>query len=175
MIITTSKIKALEPCEDSFNNFTKHYPDYNSDLINFLNLEDITYSDKVWVFVRLATHVQKVRWSILCAESVLQNFESMCPNDDRPRKAIEAAEAVAINPSEENRQAAYSAANAAYSAANSAYSAAYSAAHSATYSTANAAANAVYSAFSAAADSAAAEKAQEELNLLFMVEACRET
>jgi hypothetical protein len=32
-------------------------------------------------------------WAADCAEHVLLYFEKMCPEDDRPRKAIEAARA----------------------------------------------------------------------------------
>lgn len=203
MNITVSKIKALNPCGDRFNNFTTHYPDFNGSLRDFLNLDNITYSDKAWVFVRLATHVQNVRWSILCASSCLENFESLCPDDKRPRQAIEAADAFALNPSEENKIAARSAARSAADAADDASwsarsGAARSAAWPAAWSARSAAARSAF-AYSAsdyavdagnaalwaarsarlafaysAADSASSEAQQEELNLQFMVEACRE-
>jgi|SRR3989338_1718278 len=36
-------------------------------------------------------HGAWVLWAVLCAEHVLPYFEKKCPNDDRPRKAIEEA------------------------------------------------------------------------------------
>ena len=93
-----------------------------------------------------------------CAEHVLGIYERVCPKDDRPRKAIQAARDFANGLIDRN--AAHAAANAAYSAAEAAYSAAeaaYAAANAA-YSAAEAAhsaANAAYSAASYAASYAA--------------------
>lgn len=112
-----------------------------------------------WSEMRL---VKKYKWTkkdsvslaIYSAELVLENFERKYPNDDRPRKAIEAAKAVLKNDTEENRSAAWSAAKSvaesAWSAAGSArsaWSAAKSAAESAAWS---AAGSAWYAAGSAA-------------------------
>ena len=93
------------------------------------------------------------------AEDCLHIFEKEYPDDDRPRKAIEATRKYALDPTHGNKQAAYSANSAAYSAAYSAYSAnsaaysaaysAYSAAYSAARSAANSARSAAYSANSA--------------------------
>lgn len=148
MKINHANIKALKPCDSRYENFKKHYPDFDSDLKEFLYLEEIKYSDKVWVFTRLATKEQNIKWAIMCAESVLQHFETKYPQVLQPRAALEAAEAYVLNPTEENKKAAADAANAAANAANAAY-----------------AANA------ANADYAAAKKQQEQLNLMFMIEA----
>ena len=93
-----------------------------------------------------------------CAEHVLGIYERVCPKDDRPRKAIQAARDFANGLIDRN--AAHAAANAAYSAAEAAYSAdaAYAAnaqccrnAYSADYSAASyAASSAAYSAAEAA-------------------------
>jgi hypothetical protein len=56
--------------------------------------------------------------AIQCAEIVLHIFEKKYPNDDRPRKAIEAARACLANPTEENKQAAVNAATNAEDAAD---------------------------------------------------------
>lgn len=88
-------------------------------------------------------HVLNVRLAIWCATQVLSEFESRFPNDDRPRKAIEAAESWADCPCDEHREAARyayananAAANASYDYATAAYAAAYAA--NATYATATA-------------------------------------
>ena len=100
-----------------------------------------------------------VALAIFAARACLKNFEDAYPDDNRARKAIEAAEAYQNDPSEKNRSAARSAAesaarSAARSAAESAWSAAESAesaARSAARSAAESAAeSAVWSAWSAA-------------------------
>ena len=58
-----------------------------------------------------------VALSIFAAEMVLGNFEKVYPDDDRPRKAIEAARNYLDSPTEKNRSAAWSAWSAAESAA----------------------------------------------------------
>jgi hypothetical protein len=55
------------------------------------------------------TKKDSVSLSIYSAELVLNNFEKLYPDDDRPRKAIEAAKKVLENDTEENRSAARSA------------------------------------------------------------------
>jgi hypothetical protein len=75
----------------------------------------------------------QVAFAILCAESVLQHYEDKFPNDDRPRKAIEAAKqylktklaAYAAAADAAADAAAYAAA--AYAADAAAYAAAYAA------------------------------------------------
>ena len=87
------------------------------------------------------TKKDSIALSIYSAELCLKNFEKEYPNDDRPRKAIEAAKAVLEKGTKKNRDAAWSAAeSAAWSAAESAagsarsaWSAARSAAESAAY------------------------------------------
>jgi hypothetical protein len=181
-------IAKLEPCESRFNNYLSYYKDFDGTLEEFLALDNITYSDKVWVFVKIADKFQLLRWSYLCAESVLHIFETKYPNDNRPRQSLDAKLKYINKPTKDNlidwdnsRNAAYAAyaatdayaANAAYAAA-AAYAyddaAAYTAyaayaADAATYATA-AAANAAdtYAA-------ATAREAQQDLNLLFIIEA----
>ena len=116
-----------------------------------------------WLIVRIMEYKQQyVSYAIYAAEQVIDNFEKEYPNDKRPREAIEAAKKCIENPTEENKNAAYCAADRAYCAADradSAYSAAYSAyrADSAAYCAADRAYRAAYSAYRAAdsADSAA--------------------
>lgn len=108
MKITLNKLKKLEPCEDRLNNFLQYYPKFFGSLKQFIELENITYNDKVWAATKLFTKKQNVKWVILCAESVLYNFESVYPNNKRPRKAIEAAKKYLKNPSGKNKSAAWS-------------------------------------------------------------------
>ena len=103
------------------------------------------------------TKKDSIALSIYSAELCLKNFEKEYPNDDRPRKAIEAAKAVLEKGTKKNRDAAWSAAG----SARSAWSAARSAAESAGSATWSAAWFAAWSARSAAR-SAAYEKGLEK-------------
>jgi len=100
-----------------------------------------------WLAIRLMNKKQKVEFAIFTAELVLDIYEKKYPNDNKPRKAIDAAKNYLLNPSRKNINDAADAANAASAAAYSAYSAA-----SATY-------DAAYAAAAAAAASAAAYSA----------------
>ena len=70
-----------------------------------------------WTITRAMTHEQNVRYACFSALQSIENFERLFPDDDRPRKAIEAALKWADNPTEENKVAAESAAWSAESAA----------------------------------------------------------
>jgi len=187
MKINKDVIQKLNPCKDRIDNFITHYGTKDYTLKGFLSLDEITYTDKIWVVTKLFTQEQNVKWSIKCAESTLDNFEKLYPEDKRPRLALKAAYDFCIDPSDETRSAAWSAASsaasaarfaaayaaesAAWSAASAAESAAWSAARSAA-STARFAASAAESAASSA--SSAAELKQEELNLILMLDVYEE-
>ena len=100
-----------------------------------------------------------LRFSCVAARLCLKNFEAKYPNDDRVRKAIEAAEAYIKAPTEANRSAARSAESAAWSAESAARSAAWSAAWSAESAARSAARSAESAAWSAARSAASAESA----------------
>jgi hypothetical protein len=123
-----------------------------------------------WLIVRFMTHEQKVQYAIFAAEQVIDIYEKKYPNDDRPRKAIEAAKNYLKDKSLENKNAAYTTAtDAAYAAYAAADAAAYAAAAAdaayvaaaaadaadAAYVAAYAAAYAAYAAADAAYDAAA--------------------
>ena len=123
------------------------------------------------------------QFAILCAEAVLEYFEFKFPNDDRPRKAIEAAKAYIKNPNvaanavyeassaaADAADAADVAANAAHVAANAASSAAakaayvaYASAYAAAYAAADVAADVAYVAYAA---NKAANKATIDFSLM---------
>jgi hypothetical protein len=116
-----------------------------------------------WLIVRVLDKINCVRYAVFAAEQVLPIFEEEYPDDNRPRKAIEAAKAYIENPCEATSKAvvvAENAANAAWSARvmagkrTAAESAANAAAHAAesaaniftVYASAFAAANTAYAA-----------------------------
>ena len=156
MLITKDYLKSLSPCEDRYKHYLKHYKDFEGTLEAFLDLPELTHEDKKWVFVR---SIPKDRLRLVAAdfaERVLHIYESKYPNDDRPRKAIEAAR------SGDKNAAADAAAAAAYAAAAAAY--AYAAAADA--DAAAAAANAAYAAY--------ARKKEEQSQIEIMKRYARE-
>ena len=80
-----------------------------------------------WGVARLLDDDGKRAYAIYAAEQVLEIFEAKYPEDDRPRKAIEAAKAYLKDKTPENKNAAYAAAYAAYAAADAAHAAAHAA------------------------------------------------
>jgi hypothetical protein len=174
MKINKEIIEKLNPCKNRFDNFLEHYKDFDNNIEDFVLLENISYSDKIWVITNLFTKQQNVKFALKCASSVLHVFEEKYPNDKRPRKAINAAELYLKIIKENNKQLVYyaTAAYAAYAAAYAAYAAAAAAAAATAAYAADAAATAAYAA--AAAADAAYVAAQQELNLLFAVEIANE-
>ena len=79
------------------------------------------------------TKKDSVSLAIFSAKLVIEIYEKQHPNDDRPRKAIEAAVRYQKNPTKKNRLAANTAANAAHAAAYAAAYAATNAAYAAAY------------------------------------------
>lgn len=105
-------------------------------LKEFIELDNVTYNDKVSIVTNLFTKEQNIKWAILVAESVLHIFEDKYPNDKRPREAIEAAKRYLKHPSEENNETVeiavrYAECSAECSAGSTAGSAAWSAGYAA--------------------------------------------
>ena len=84
-------------------------------IIKSKNNEKLSWGS--WGIVRLMNHKQKIKYAIFAAEQVLSIFEEKYPNDNRPRKAIEAARNYLENPCKETADAAAYAADAAADAA----------------------------------------------------------
>jgi len=138
-MINLERIKALSPCKDRLDNFIKYYGNRELTYGQFMGLKNIAQSDKMWVAFRLMPK-ESIRLAAAdIAETVLALYESKYPNDNRPRKAIEAA-----------RSGDKNAANAAYAATAYAYAAATAATYAAAYAAATAATDAAYAAYAAA-------------------------
>lgn len=60
-------IKSLKPCADRYENYLKYYNDFDGQLEEFLDLENITYQDKIWVAVRLMPRFLAEVFAIDCA------------------------------------------------------------------------------------------------------------
>ena len=79
------------------------------ELVQKLMIED-KFRWANWLIVRLMTHEQKIQYAIFAARQVIEIYEKKNPVDNRPRKAIEAAEKYLKNPTAENKNAAADAA-----------------------------------------------------------------
>jgi hypothetical protein len=73
-----------------------------------------------WVIIRLFNDTQNRRYAIYAAEQVIHIYEKEYPNDNRPRKAIEAAKAYLEDPTLANASAWEAARDAAWEAARAA-------------------------------------------------------
>ena len=112
-----------------------------------------------WLIVRVMTRPQYLAYAIFAAEQVIDIYEKKYPNNDKPRKAIEAAKAVLAKDTKETRAAAAAAYAAAAAAAAADADAAYAAAAAADAAYAAYAADAADDAYAAAAADAAAAAA----------------
>jgi len=123
----------------------------HTEIIN--RLLPFNFSWASWTICKLLSTENRIKYAVYAAKQILHIYEKQYPNDDRPRKAINAAENYLNNPCEENRIAAGYAANVAYATANAAAvtTAAVTAAAYAAYATAYAAAYATAYAADAAA------------------------
>ena len=152
MKISKSVIETLNPCKDRFDACVEHYGDREFTTRQFMGLKHVVQSDKLWVAFRLMPKENIALAAADIAESVLHLYESEYPNDDRPRKAIEAARSgdaeKAIADADAAAKVAYANAVNAVNAA-AAYAAADAAAYAAAYATAASAA-AAYAADEAA-------------------------
>ena len=140
MIHTTfRKAKEANACVESYKKIAKTLGgvrNYGEDTTIPLStiLEVLGVQDTLWAFrctIEPSADIA-IEFTCRCAEHTLPNFESVYPDDKRPRQAIEAARRYLTDKSESARSAARSAWLAAESAAwSAAESAAESAARSA--------------------------------------------
>ena len=156
--ITAKYIREFNPCADRIVNFESMYPGYNDTMFNFLQLDNITYSDKIWVACKVINYKILQQWSICCAELVADNYTA----DNSVAACITTTKLYLLGEVTIGElQSAERSARSAWSAAGSAESAARSAAWSAR-SAAESAAGSAESAWSA-------EKEQETLNILLLI------
>jgi len=146
MKITKEFLRGLDPCEDGFEYWIKtKEPDLAKFMIKAWEYGRGDWAN--WLFVRSVDRKTRLKYAVYAAEQVLYLFEEKYTDDDRPRKAIEAAKECIKNNTKKNRAAAADAADAAD--ADAADAAAYA------YAVAAYAADAAAYADAAAADAAA--------------------
>ena len=91
MLVTTAKIKSLNPCASRLRLYLKHHAEFSGTMTQFLNLPNLTHRDKRWVYFRMVPREILPKVAADIAESVLHIFEAAHPKNKRPRLAIEAA------------------------------------------------------------------------------------
>lgn len=154
MKITNQWLKKHNACTDCYKWASGRKEREFKPFINAL-MDSDHFNWANWVIVRTLTRKQTIMYAIFAAEQVIDIFEQKCPDDKRPRQAIEAAKAVLKNNNKKTRAAAYDAAYAVYAASYvDAAAVAYSAVY-AVYAAAYAAYSAVYADASYAEDTAA--------------------
>ena len=167
---TLNEIREYSPCSAGWSKLLKslgktHADDEPLALDHILDSNGL--DDALWALRAVKGHDKALRlFACQCARLVLPIFEEKYPEDDRPRKAIEAAEAFALGQIDK-AELAKAAADATYVANAAAYAAyaaadAANAAADAAYAAAYAAADAAYFAANAAAANAASVRAEIE-------------
>ena len=157
MKITKEWLKEKGACSEGFEWWLKHKESNIKKLaLKLLKAEHFGWAS--WMLTKCFDKTQNVKYAIFAAEQVIGIYEAKYPDDNRPRKAIEAAKSYLNNPTARAAYAAYAAADATAAAAACAARAADAAACAAAYAAAYAAADAAYAAVDAAvyaADAAA--------------------
>ncbi len=146
IIINKEIIKSLKPCANRYENYLKHYSDFEGYLEEFLDLEHISHTDKIWLSVRVMPMFLAEVFAIDCAVNAIANTNSVA----------DAAAAYAAT-----AYAATAAAYAAYAATDVA--AAYAAA-----------AYAAYAAAAADAAAAYAERQRQIESIIYLVQSYKE-
>lgn len=134
---TTTVHETINKCMDLSDDVVLQWTDDELDKYKWCN----------WLLSRILPKDEKIKYAIYSARLVIDIFEKKYPNDNRPRKAIEAAELYLEGrvTKKQIRNAANAAANAAYAVGATANADKY-AAYAAHYA-ANAAAYAAYAAY----------------------------
>ena len=148
MKITNQWLKKESACDEGCQYFLSKHADSieAAELLKML-IADRQFLWAIWLLQKILPRIDLVRLAVFSAEQVIEIFEKKYPDDDRPRKAIEAAKKYIKTPTADAAdaaRAAYAAARDARAAADAAYAAhaARAAAHDAR--DARAAARAMY-------------------------------
>jgi hypothetical protein len=168
--INTDKIKSFNPCKDRFDNWVEQYGDFNGDILDFLDLDKITETDKIWVAVRVLPREQVEYFAIDSAFAAAYASASSAASSAAYASASYSASSAAAYAAYA-ADAAYAASSAAAYAADAAY-AAYAAdayAADAAYSASSAADYASAAAYAADYASAAARKKERERQIKALI------
>jgi len=125
MRVTKNWLIKHNACSDGMSFVTEHKL-IDTDECHFIRqlVKLDKYQWALWLLVRRLDRKNRIRFAVYCAKDVLPIYEAEYPNDDRPRKAIEAAETCMKSNTKKNRDAARVASRAATAAAWAAWAAA---------------------------------------------------
>lgn len=145
MKLTKAYLEKVNACGSGIRWFTEQDETDGKKVVKKLMKDHLDWAN--WLICRIFNKKQKVMYAIYAAKQVLSIYEKEYPDDKRPRKAIEAAQAYLDNPCKKTKADAYVAA--AVAAAAAATAAAYAAAYD------DDAAAATYAAYAATYDAGA--------------------
>jgi len=124
MKVTKNWLIKHDACSDGMS-FVNEHKLIGTDECDFIR--QLVKLDKhewaLWLLVRRLDRKNRIRFAVYCAKDVLPIYEAEYPNDDRPRKVIEAAEACVETNTKKNRDAAWAAWEAAWEAGPPAWAA----------------------------------------------------
>jgi hypothetical protein len=122
MKITKRWLKKWDACDDEYEWYIAQKTE-DAEKLYRVSLKEKKYSAINWVIARKLKKIDRVRYALYAAKQVIDVFEKKYPKDDRPRKAIEAAENYIRRPSSEAAAAASSSSSYAAYASAAAYAA----------------------------------------------------
>src|SRR3990167_4661419 len=101
-------INEKSACEEAVILFAEHYKDtvIAGDLLVEVLIKEKRLQWANWLLPRIMNKIQCVKYAVFAAEQVIDIFEKKCPDDKRPREAIEAAKRWLGDPSDKNKAAA---------------------------------------------------------------------
>ena len=111
------------PCQEALDWYGDYLDKSPIEILNRL-IEAKKYVWANWFVARVMTYHDYVSYAVFAAEQVIDIYEKKYPDDNRPRKAIEAAKKCIVDPSDENKAEAAEAAGAAWAAAGASWAAA---------------------------------------------------
>jgi len=88
MIITNDIIAGMLPSQDFNNAYLTYYTDQEHPISEFLKLDKITYNHKIFVMAKIINKLQALVWAVRCAESVINVYESVHPDDLQVKQAL---------------------------------------------------------------------------------------
>jgi hypothetical protein len=95
--ITLEQVLFYNPCQpyNSVEKLSEYFGDNKSLTFTQIAKLNIPFEDKIWILTRdhFLPLNKAVLFTIFCAEQCIGVFESLYPNDKRPRNAIELAKA----------------------------------------------------------------------------------
>ncbi len=95
MRINKQVIEDLKPCVERYENYLKHYPDFDGELWEFFELTGISHVDKLWMSLRLLNRDILECFALDCAVSAKKHAAAAADADAADAAADAAAYAAA--------------------------------------------------------------------------------